>query len=83
MQIYRLAAGGSRERPSATQFYRRRANRSPSEHSHRIKVYAGLVAGAACCQLIDLPTCKAAPLQTLASDAAGCSSTYRMGNSKS
>jgi prepilin-type N-terminal cleavage/methylation domain-containing protein len=44
-QLCKLAAGGSRERPSAGQFYRQRANRSPSEQRRWGKVLRWVIPG--------------------------------------
>ena len=57
------ATGGSRQRLQVTQFYwyafRTRGNRGlQGENPH-----LGPFPGAACCKLIELPACKAAPLQ--------------------
>jgi len=44
-QLCRLAAGGSRERPSAAQLSPRRVNRSPSEQRRWVKVPRWVTAG--------------------------------------
>ena len=63
-QLYDVAASGSRERPRMMQLYSPRVSVSLGQ-SRRAKIYAGLFPGAACCQPIELPHYKAAPLQAL------------------
>src|ERR1700722_4227919 len=46
-------------------FYRSRTNRGPRNRIAGEGHYAGLLPGAACSQLTDLPSYKAAPLQTM------------------
>ena len=47
-QLYGLAAGGSRERPLASQLYRLRLDRRTEEEQRWAKGCPGLFAGAAC-----------------------------------
>jgi hypothetical protein len=63
-RLCNAAASGSRERPRMMQVYRAAVSTS-LEQSHWANIYAGLFPGAACCQPIELPHYKAAPLQAL------------------
>jgi len=66
-QLYRFAAGGSRELPSLAASIQRIAKIVAHEDRRTSGTMANLgrLPGAACCKLIELPSCKAAPLQAL------------------
>jgi hypothetical protein len=64
-QLCDVAASGSRERSLNNAGLSGSAVSISLEQSRWAKIHAGLCAGAACCQPIELPHYKAAPLQAL------------------
>ena len=72
-QLYRMAAGGSREQPSAVLLPNGSVSKMTGYNARSIELLNHeTFSGAACCQLTELPSYKAAPLQAWSSFPPAC-----------